>query len=551
MRFLPRFPMMPLLKSILVSAAMFLGVLASESKAQWAWAKSVGISGTTVWGASVIGDDGSFYFGGVSDKLAGNPVRGYVMAKYGDTVAAKWNTKLLGGIAAYAGETCVGVDTAGNSYMIDKFRDTPLILPDTTKISYTAPCYFVSKYLPTGTLAWCKRLVVSRFSRFQVMSDGTVGLQAIGVGKFLLFGTDSIVTVPNNYFIEIKPDGAIGRMVQESDVTPNAFVFAQWTGPGKLFAVTTEGFAGNPISKYHRGSANLDAKTFTDDGTPLTVDSPPNTFRWENTGFANSPTTSYESKSGHLFVLMSAINGDPKLNAKDTIMRQTNTQVRDGYVVELDDQMKVVRKVHLTNPLQLAVRDSQVVVTAWVRATSDFGFVSPDTTIKITLKNANNDGLVTYVMDRNLKYKTHGLVEGRNQAVPTPNTTMIGPDGGVFLSLAATSDLTFQGLPILNRGTAEGVVIAKLGIAPPASIAPGAKSLRSRIQLNPMGNTLTIDQPGAFRYRLTNLLGAPVASGSGNGYAVCDVSRLPQGMYSLTLAGNGTASHHLIRKIDP
>lgn len=539
------------LKHAFAPAAMLLAALAPDTNAQWAWSKSVGIGGTTVWGAAAMDKDGSFYFGGVSDKLGGTSPRGFVMAKYGDTVAAKWNTKLMGGSGAYSGETCIGVDSSGNSYMIDKFGTTPLKLPDATEISYFLPCYFVSKYSPDGALAWCKRLVISSFARFQVMADGTVGLQATTSGKFMLFGTDSLAVAANVYFIEIKPDGAIGRMVAGSDVTPDEFVFAQWTEPGQLFAVTTEGVPGNPISKYHRGSVNLEAKSFTEDGTPLTVDSPPNTFRWQNNGFPNSPTTSYEPKSGHLFVLMSAVNGDPKLNAADTIMRQTNSQTLEGYVVELDDQMKVVRKVRLTNPLQLAVRDSQVVVTAWVRATSDFGFVSPDTTIKITLKNANNDGLVAYVMDRDLKYRKHGLVEGRNQAVPVPNATLIGPDGGVFLSLAATSDLTFQGLPIMTRGNATGTVVSKLGIAPTASVTGRGKALGARIRLDPLGKALTIDQPGAFKYRLANLLGAPIASGDGEGHVVCDLSRVPQGMYFLILQGTGGPRIRLIRKAAP
>ncbi|MEO6094713.1 MAG: hypothetical protein ABIW76_03195 [Fibrobacteria bacterium] len=545
----PRSPLR-FLKHALTPAVIVLATLVSDTHAQWAWSKSVGIGGTTVWGAAAMDKDESFYFGGVSDKL-GTPPRGFVMAKYSDTVGAKWNTKLLGGSGAYAGETCIGVDSSGNSYMIDKFGTTPLKLPDATEISYFLPCYFVSKYSADGALAWCKRLVVSAFSRFQVMPDGTVGLQATTSGKFMLFGTDSLAVAANLYFIEIKPDGAIGRMVAGSDVTPNEFVFAQWIEPGKLFAVTVEGIPGSGTSQYHRGSANLEAKTFTDDGTTLKVVSSPNTFRWENNGFPNSPTTAYEPKSGQLFVLMSAVNGDSKLNDADTIMRQTNTQVKDGYVVELDEQMKVVRKVRLTNPLQLAVRDSQVVVTAWVRATSDFGFVSPDTTIRITLKNANNDGLITYVMDRNLKYKQHGLVEGRNQATPTPNTTMIGSDGGVFLSLAATSDLTFQGLPIMNRGTATGTVLSKLGIATPASIAVGGKSRHSRVHMDPIANSLIIDQPGAFKYRLANLLGVPVASGEGSGRAVCDLSRASQGMYFLILQGKGGPRIHLLRKLDP
>lgn len=535
-------------------AALAVGLLFSGARAQWAWAKDVGISGTTVWGAAAQDKDGAFYFGGVSDKLTGTPVRGFVMAKYGDTVAA-WNTRLLGGTAAYAGETCVGVDGDGNSYMLDKFRDTPLKLPDSTEISYFLPCYFVSKFAPNGKMAWCKKLVVGGIFRFNVMSDGTVGILATNITKPFIYGSDTIPLSANGVgpnFIEIKADGTLGRLVAVGDVTELGITYAEWKEPGKVFVVAAEAKAlDNTL--YHRGLIDLESKKLTDDGTPLDVKSPPNTFRWENNGFPNSPTTVLEPKSGHVFALMSAINGDSRLNDADSIYRQTNTQVRDGYLVELDDQMKVVRKIHLTNPVQVAVRDSQVVVVGIVRGTGDFGFVTPDTTIKITLKQYLQDGYVAYVMDRDFKYKKHALVEGTYQTTLTPNTTLIGPDGGVYLSMQAGGDLTLQGRPVYNRGRYLGTVLARVAGQGQGqtSLEKHARPAGERVYLSPLGNELSIDRAGAYRYQLTDVKGVRLAAGAGKGHTVVNVARIPEGIYFLATQGEGAESSRLIHKSNP
>ena len=529
---------------------MLLGMLASQSQAQWAWAKSIGISGTTVWSAGAIGNNGDFYFGGVSDKLAGTQVRGFVMARYSDTIASKWSTKILGGSAAYAGETCLGVDSAGGSYLMDKFSITALTLPDTTQVTYTGACYFVSRYQPDGKLAWCKKLVVGRVLRFQVMSDGTLGIAANGIAKSYIFGNDTIPGSPTgseSYLIEVKPDGSIGRSFGTSDASAFTMFYFQWTEPGKVFTVGTD-VASPGVYNYHRGMFALTAKTFTEDGTPLKMIAAPYGFRWEDNGFPNSPTTVMEPASGHIFALMSGVNDSPILNSTDTLIKQTNTQVKDGYVVELDAQMKVVRKVHLTNPLQLAVRDSQVAVTAIVRATSDFGFVTPDTTIKITLKTQNNDGLVLYVMDRNFKYKKHGLVEGTAQATLAPNAILLDANGGAYLSLQAGRDLNYQGLPSMSRGYVLGTMVSKLGIAP-ASLAHMAKGVEAQIRME-AGGRLILDRPGSYRYTLSTLKGEQVAAGKGMGRSVCDVSRAPLGMYLLTLKGSAGASSQLVRKLE-
>jgi hypothetical protein len=540
---------------ILFPAAVLLGALVSEPQAQWAWAKSVGISGATVWKAAALRDNGDIWFGGVSDKLPGTgaSVRGFVMARYSDTLAAKWNTRILGGNGSYAGETCLGVDSAGGSYLLDKWQDTPLILPDSSQISYFLASYFVSRYEPDGKLAWAKKLVLGGIRQFQVMSDGTLGIVAKGVVKTYIFGNDTIQGAADgadSYFIEIKPDGAIGRSVASSGVNRYGMVFAQWKEPGKVFAVmsdqTTLG-----TDYYHRGVIDLDGKTYAEDGTPLKVEGTPNTFRWENNGYPNSPTTVLEPKSGHLFALMSVIggNGNTRLNGGDTLVQQTSTQVKDGYVVELDDQMKVARKIHLTNPLTLAVRDSQVVVTAIVRATSDFGFVTPDTTLKITQKAVNIDGYVTYIMDRDFKYKKHGLVEGTQNTTLAPSLNLIDPDGGIYLVMQSGGDMTYQGLPVLNRGRVLGTVVSKIGVAPSSSLKHFTKAAGARMRMNADGR-LILDRPGRYRYVLTNLHGGRIAAGEGSGRAVCDMSGAPVGLYVLTLQEREGTSFHVVRKLD-
>lgn len=475
------------------------------------------------------------------------------MARYSDTLAAKWSTKILGGSGAYAGETCLGVDADGGSYLLDKFDTTPLTLPDTTQVSYFLPSYFVSRYQPDGKLAWCKKLVVGGIRYFQVLSNGTLGIVAKGVVKSYIFGNDTIAGAADgadSYFIEIKPDGAIGRSVASSAVNQFGTVFAKWKGAGEVFAVmsdqTTLG-----TDYYHRGTLDLDAKTYAEDGTPLKVEGTPYSFQWANSGYPNSQTTELDSASGHLFALMSVIggNGDTRLNGADTLVQQTSTQVRDGYVVELDEQMKVVRKTHLTNPLLLSVRDSQVVVTAIVRATGDFGFVAPDTTVKITQKAVNNDGYVAYVMDRDFKYKKLGLVEGPANNTLNPNATFIDSEGGIYLSMAAGSDLTYQGLPVLNRGKVLGTVIAKMGAEGTSSLRRGSRP-RAAVTPRLEGGRLILDRPGRYAYVLLGLHGERIAAGEGSGRSVCDISRVPQGIYFLALREGGSTRYSLVRKLE-
>ena len=241
-----------------------------------------------------------------------------------------------------------------------------------------------------------------------------------------------------------------------------------------------------------------------------------------------------------------AFGPGPRLH--DKVKAENTATVKDGYVVELDAQMKVVRKVHLTNPLQLAIRDSQVAVTAIVRATSDFGFVTPDMTIKITLKDQNNDGFVLYVMDRILHYKKRGLVEGTAQATLAPNAILLDAKGGAYFSLQAGRDLNYQGLPSMSRGYVLGTMVSKLGIAP-ASLAHRAKGLDAQIR-TAAGGRLMLDRPGSYRYTLTTLQGGQIVAGKGAGSSVCDVSRAPLGMYLLTLRGREGTSSQVVWKLE-
>lgn len=142
--------------------------------------------------------------------------------------------------------------------------------------------------------------------------------------------------------------GGIGRSFGTSDATAFTMVYYQWTEPRKVFGIGAE-VAGPGLNNYHRGMFALDAKTFTEDWTPLKAVGAAYAFRWEDNGFPNSPTTVLEPASGHVFALMSGVGSNVVLSATNTLIQQTNTKVKDGYVVELDAQMKVVRKVRLTN----------------------------------------------------------------------------------------------------------------------------------------------------------------------------------------------------------
>ena len=218
----------------------------------------------------------------------------------------------------------------------------------------------------------------------------------------------------------------------------------------------------------------------------------------------------------------------------------------EGYVVELDENMKVVRKILFTNPLQLAVHDSIVVVTAIVRATNGFGFQSPDTTIKITKTSNNQDGYVVYVMDREFHYKRHGLVEGQIQKLFNPYATLISKSGEVFISLSADGDLYFQGMPPFTAHS--GTVLAKLN--GPAIAAVGQHSdYTSGIFPNPASNTITIAQPGDFTFYLTNVLGNKIGSGSATDRTAYDISELSSGTYFVVIETAGSREIRAIKKM--
>ncbi|MEP7233942.1 MAG: T9SS type A sorting domain-containing protein [Ignavibacteriota bacterium] len=526
----------------LAAITVLLFLNPSHSNAQWDWEKGVGISGSTDWSAVSQGSDGKFYFSGVSDKLAGSPSKGFVMGRYNDTLKALTTTKLLGGSTIYR-ETANGVDALGNSYMMDRVTGgQKLKNPDGSEFSYFLNYYFVAKYLPDGSMAWSKKITVNGYSKFQVMPDGTVGILATTLTNYFYFGDDSIPAAGST-FIEITPDGKVGRAVGAGDAVPSA-AFVEWKSPGKVFVVNVSGSTSGPWL-YQRGTYDLDAAVFTAEGTPLSVTGSPNTFFWYNNGFPNSPTTVLEPVSGHLFALMNSTGGNSYLNLTDTIYAKVNTQTNDGYLVELDDQMKVVRKIHLTNPQQIAVRDGQVAVTAIVRATGGFGFQTPEMTIKITKTNNNQDGYVVYVMDRQFHYLRHGLVESELQRAFGPNATLIDAAGNIYVSFFQAGGLFFQGQPttIFSSGT----LLAKLG-GTPAAVREESPLAQISLYPNPTHNEIAIELPGSFGYQIFDLLGNSLRSGSASERAVCNLSLAAEGTYFVVIDSKGQRISRIIKK---
>ncbi|MEI8135572.1 MAG: T9SS type A sorting domain-containing protein [bacterium] len=507
-------------------------LVASNSFGQWSWSKVVGVSGSTDWGAVTMDDQGNFLFAGTSDKLAGSPSHGFVMAKYSDTLKALWNTKLLGGSAVSGGLTSVGVDAGGNSYMIDK-SDYALTAPDATKLTYFLPFYFISKFLPNGSMAWSKILVMGEYKRFQVMPDGTICIYATGLGNSSVLGSDSI-KVYGNVFLEINTDGTLSRAVSADQLglTP---LYWQWQEKGKVFVIDFTGPTYGPWY-YHKTTVDLSTKAVVHSDS-LKVTGKPNTFAWNTGGVDANLLTTVEPTSGHIYAIMGATTSDIVLNDKDTLHKMVNTQTGDGYVVELDETMKVVHMIHVTNPVQLVVRGAQVVLTAIVRGTADFGFVSPDTTIRITRKSYLQDGTVVYVMDRSLHYQRHGLVEAEYQKPCVPNLTFIAPSGDIYLSLNTSGTLFFQGMAVAPGGS--GTVLAKLGGPTNAVHNNSLIGATYSVFPNPASSTLSVQIDGdctISNYEILDVLGKVQERGivSGNHFSI-DVRDLSEGTYFLRI----------------
>jgi hypothetical protein len=369
----------------------------SRSEAQWAWAKSVGISGFTDFQAMSVSEDGSIYVSGFSDKLAGTPPRAFTTAKYSDSGTPSWSTALLTPTPS-PGVPAVATDAEGNVYTLETVGGVSndyVQLPDKSKQEYFLNFCVVSKYFANGALAWCKRLTFKDYSYFGVLPNGTVCIHADNILlKSFIFGEDTIKGQGVGAFIEIGTDGNLIRAQNDQDLTPErpGITFMQWKEPGKIFIV---GSLSIYARIYRRGIIDLDAKTVTYEGDSLIVSGSSSAiFFWNNTGVPTYTTTVLDPKTNHLFAIMSSGVYDSYLNDKDTLYHITNNQTMEGYVVELDENMRVVRKIQVTSPQILAVRDSQIVVIGIARAAGDYGFNTPDTTIKITRKSYNQDGFV-------------------------------------------------------------------------------------------------------------------------------------------------------------
>ncbi|HET9135356.1 MAG TPA: T9SS type A sorting domain-containing protein [Candidatus Kapabacteria bacterium] len=537
------------MRTLILSIALLITFI-STSDAQWAWVRSVGISGFNDWQAMSVSEDGSIYVSGFSDKLGGTPPRAFVTAKYSDSGISSWSTALLTPTPS-PGVPAVASDAQGNVYTLETVGGVSndyVQLPDKSKQEYFLDFCVVSKYFSNGTLAWCKRLTFKDYSYFGVLPNGTVCIHADNILlKSFIFGEDTIKGQGVSAFIEIGTDGNLIRAQNDQDLTPQrpGITFMQWKEPGKIFIV---GSLSIYAHIYRRGIIDLDAKTITYEGDSLVVGGPASAiFFWNNSGIPTYTTTVLDPLTNHLFAIMSSASYDSYLNDKDTLFHITNNQTMEGYVVELDENMRVVRKIQVTSPQILAVRDSQIVVVGMARAAGDYGFNTPDTTIKITRKSYNQDGFVVYEMDRNFKYRRHGLVEHGYQNFMELNATAIRADGSVVTSFSTSGDVYFEGMAPFHTFGSTGTTIAALGPTHPvAAVGTEAVKETASIYPNPASNAITIIQPGAFTFHLTDIVGKTISSRSATDKITYDLPQVSSGSYFIVIE---TATSREIRAI--
>jgi hypothetical protein len=525
-----------------LAVVLFLIVSGQSAHAQWAWAKPVGVAPYTDWNASLIDVNGDFFFGGPCQKIVttGNG-NGFMIGKYsgaGDTARLLWSNKLTGG-SATAGDVSIGIDAAGNSYMIGKFRDSPLKRADGTTMSHFLPAYFVAKYTPTGEEAWCKLLTVPTCTHFQVLSDGTVCIIGQDIIVNFVFGTDTI-NQKGAVLIEIASDGSkVNQAVPLSAFPTLNPAYFRWFMPGRVGVLHIGGPLYGPWD-YYRGEIELNTKQLSLLPDSLHLSGGLGSFTFQS--------IVVEQNKGEIYGLIRSTDR-VVLNETDTVKPATTSVSGETYLFHLDEHMKVRKMIMLTNPQQLAVRGKQVALTAIVNGTN--GFISPDTTITIKRTTYKMDALALIEMDQDFKMKRAAMVEVEYQGLMESNLPMIAPNGDVFINFNTTRDLYFDGGQTFDFGSGSATsitMLAKLGGKGPLAVSHEAKQTSLAVYPNPVSHTMQIAHDGAFTYSVIDLLGNVRASGNGRNGATCDLSQLAKGSYVLAIESPSGRVSRLIQK---
>lgn len=521
--------------------ASTLACLPARISAQWAWAKKVSLSTESHWLGFTRDARGNFYFAGISDRMAQPNPRAFVVVKYNADTTLGWDGRLYGP-ATLSTHTDVNVDAAGNVYAIATFTGT-LRRPDSTTLVSIAEGCLIVKYDSTGAHRWSKVLGVGNYTSFKVHSDGTLGLHIpnFAAANNLVWG-DTTFNLPNgDGYLEISAEGRLLTVNGLNALSPDSPIrWVESPAPGKLRVVmgAQSTFPGTPnFIKL----ADIDLATKAVAARPDSAK-----FTASLSGGVSLERFQYEAESGHLFLLANVREGSIRVNDKDSLSPWLNNLSKVHHLLEFDEKMELVNRFMHTNPKLFAVRDSQIVIQALVHRNA--GFLSDHGTLAA---KGPADGHVTYVMDRNLKFKKRAMVEAPSSGSTdiTPVGLAIDAQGGVFLGLKAGYSVNYQragdvvSLSAPLATSAAIFVVSKMGDSAAVGIADRGRAPRAslaRLRTHASGLKVRIERKGRFRYELTGPSGKSLLQGQGVDAAECDVSRLASGPYLVRIDAGGS-----------
>jgi hypothetical protein len=522
--------------SILLSTLAFLPRPVS---AQWAWAKKISISTESHWRGFAMDSSGNFYFSGISDKMAQPNPRAFVVVKYNSDTTAGWDGRLYGP-ATITDHSDVGVDAAGNVYAIGTFKGT-VTRPDSTKLVSVGDGCLVVKYDSKGKHQWSKVLALADYTSFKVHSNGTLGVHVPNfmAANNVAWGDTTFNLPAGDGYLEIGAEGNLLTVTGLTALSPSPIRWLESPAPGKLRVV-------NGLKGLYPGEANY-LKVAEIDLASKAITSKPDSAKITSTisGNPDLEQFQYEEKTGHLFLMAYTRTGSMKVNDKDSLTPWLNNLSHVYHLLEFNEKMELVNRFMHTNPVLYAVRDSQIVVQAVVHRNA--GFFSDHGTIAA---KGPADGHMTYVMDRNLKFRKRGMVEAPSSGSTdiTPVGVVIDAQGGIFLGMKAGYTVNYQrandvltfAAPLAT--SAAIFVVSKMGDSAAVGIADRGRAFAARsarMHVDPFASLVRIERKGRFSYDLTDLSGKSLIKGKGIDAVECDVSRFASGSYLVRIDAGG------------
>jgi hypothetical protein len=510
---------------------------------EWQWAKQLRISQKTDWDASTVDDQGNFYFVGTSEKFTGNtPARAIVISKWSSDTTLLWSKNLVGGKTTT--DSYVQVDASGNVYFAALFSGV-LTRTDGSTMEHplALQAYVIGKFDKDGNELWTKKLTLADIFSFDILSNGSIGLFGYNDNgsKEFSFGDSTVSSFTfANHFLEISPDGGVRQSVTGHQLFSGAagsFFHTHWSEPGKIRAMFSGGgFSSVPIIY---AEIDLAAPTITGLDTLLLTASNGGTA-----GIAFGQSI-YDPSSGHIFAIVKAGENGSVLNERDTLLPPVNNVNKEGYIIELDEQMNLLHKLRVTNPELLAMRDTQIVLTALLH--TNFGFVSDEISIPWQQPTM---GHVVYVMNPDFKHTRHATMRPKTTG-STPENVMIDANGGVYLHIESNYDMYFDQRVFFAPLSSDAsiIVLGKVGGSPVSSVRPNDVQTTSLAYPNPASGFIHFTAAPNSTYEFVDMLGRRVIAGvanSADASSTIDVSMLPVGTYILRVSNDGESDLQMI-----